>query len=303
MHNGISTLAGDVALLWNVPWHRHDNFSPAPLSLCVAGVSSSSGGQLLVSLGSLLDDQHWHHVKLERLSTHLNLTVDKNTLQVQIPADLSHWHIHTVRGNTQTHTHSEANVSKAHPLLQKYSFVQQREWVRVRINQTGRSSHISSSSEWKGRRWAAFCANQLERVIQRGYSVHNLTVWVYWGNEEVFLSLFFCVKRQRTLWMNLLQQPWCHSEEEGNIIIACFEITVQLTVAAVQSHGLQKPILSNRNFHGCLENLLYSDINLIDLAKHGSSQVAIVVSHYISAFYELILPQALKVIVWYNFAY
>uniref|UniRef100_A0AAX7SMH3 Contactin associated protein like 3 n=1 Tax=Astatotilapia calliptera TaxID=8154 RepID=A0AAX7SMH3_ASTCA len=96
------------------------------------GVSSSSGGQLLVSLGSLLDDQHWHHVKLERLSTHLNLTVDKNTLQVQIPADLSHWHIHT------------------------------------------------------------------------------------------------------------------------------------------------KPILSNRNFHGCLENLLYSDINLIDLAKHGSSQVAIV---------------------------
>uniref|UniRef100_A0A3Q4HYJ9 Contactin-associated protein-like 4-like n=1 Tax=Neolamprologus brichardi TaxID=32507 RepID=A0A3Q4HYJ9_NEOBR len=95
------------------------------------GVSSSSGGQLLVSLGSLLDDQHWHHVKLERLSTHLNLTVDKNTQQVQIPADL---------------------------------------------------------------------------------------------------------------------------------------------MAAVQSHGLQKPILSNRNFHGCLENLLYSDINLIDLAKHGSSQ-------------------------------
>uniref|UniRef100_A0A669DGA3 Contactin associated protein like 3 n=1 Tax=Oreochromis niloticus TaxID=8128 RepID=A0A669DGA3_ORENI len=95
------------------------------------GVSSSSGGQLLVSLGSLLDDQHWHHVKLERLSTHLNLTVDKNTQQVQIPAELSHWHIHT------------------------------------------------------------------------------------------------------------------------------------------------KPILSNRNFHGCLENLLYSDINLIDLAKHSSPQVAV----------------------------
>uniref|UniRef100_A0AAX7UBY4 Contactin associated protein like 3 n=1 Tax=Astatotilapia calliptera TaxID=8154 RepID=A0AAX7UBY4_ASTCA len=66
-----------------------------PLSSTV----SSSGGQLLVSLGSLLDDQHWHHVKLERLSTHLNLTVDKNTLQVQIPADLSHWHIHTKVGS------------------------------------------------------------------------------------------------------------------------------------------------------------------------------------------------------------
>uniref|UniRef100_A0A3Q1GK89 Contactin-associated protein-like 4 n=1 Tax=Acanthochromis polyacanthus TaxID=80966 RepID=A0A3Q1GK89_9TELE len=108
------------------------------------GVSSPSGGQLLVSLGSLLDDQHWHHVKLERLSTHLNLTVDKNTQQVHVPAELSHWHIHT------------------------------------------------------------------------------------------------------------------------------------LSLAAVQSHGLQKPILSNRNFHGCMENLLYSDLNLIHLAKHNSPQVTVV---------------------------
>uniref|UniRef100_A0A3B5BD49 Contactin-associated protein-like 4 n=1 Tax=Stegastes partitus TaxID=144197 RepID=A0A3B5BD49_9TELE len=92
---------------------------------------SSSGGQLLVSLGSLLDDQHWHHVKLERLSTHVNLTVDKNTQQVHVPAELSHWHIHT------------------------------------------------------------------------------------------------------------------------------------------------KPILSNRNFHGCMENLLYSDLNLIHLAKHNSPQVTV----------------------------
>ncbi|KAM9357743.1 contactin-associated protein-like 4 [Symphorus nematophorus] len=108
------------------------------------GVSSSSGGQLLVSLGSLLDDQHWHHVKLERLSTHLNLTVDKNTQQVHVPAELSHWDIH------------------------------------------------------------------------------------------------------------------------------------QLSLGAVQSHGLQKPILSNKNFHGCLENLLYNDLNLIDLAKKNNHQVSVV---------------------------
>uniref|UniRef100_A0A8C4F0C5 Contactin associated protein like 3 n=1 Tax=Dicentrarchus labrax TaxID=13489 RepID=A0A8C4F0C5_DICLA len=107
------------------------------------GVSSSSGGQLLVSLGSLLDDQHWHHVKLERLNTHLNLTVDKNTHQVHVPAELSHWDIH------------------------------------------------------------------------------------------------------------------------------------QLSLGAVQSHGLQKPILSNRNFHGCLENLLYNDLNLIDLAKRNNHQVSV----------------------------
>uniref|UniRef100_A0A3B5LFI3 Uncharacterized protein n=1 Tax=Xiphophorus couchianus TaxID=32473 RepID=A0A3B5LFI3_9TELE len=62
--------------------------------------SASSGGKLLVSLGSLLDDQHWHHVKLERLGSHLNLTVDKNMQQVQVPAELSHWHIHTVRRKT-----------------------------------------------------------------------------------------------------------------------------------------------------------------------------------------------------------
>uniref|UniRef100_A0A1A8LCZ9 Contactin associated protein-like 5a n=1 Tax=Nothobranchius pienaari TaxID=704102 RepID=A0A1A8LCZ9_9TELE len=104
-------------------------------------VSSASTGKLLISLGSLLDDQHWHSVKLERLNTHLNLTVDRNTQQVHVSAELSHWHIHT------------------------------------------------------------------------------------------------------------------------------------LSVGAVQSHGLQKPILSNRNFDGCLENLLYNEISLINLVKQNSSQV------------------------------
>ncbi|KAM9762601.1 contactin-associated protein-like 4 [Menidia menidia] len=108
------------------------------------GVGLSSGGQLLLSLGSLLDDQHWHCVRMERLGTHLNLTVDKNTQHVYLPAELSHWHIHT------------------------------------------------------------------------------------------------------------------------------------LSLAAVQTHGLQKPILPNRNFHGCLENLLYSDLNLIELAKKNSPQANVV---------------------------
>nr|XP_020472734.1 contactin-associated protein-like 4 [Monopterus albus] len=107
------------------------------------GVSSSSGGQLLATLGSLLDDRHWHHVKLEQLSAHLNLTVDKDTQQVHIPAELSHWDIH------------------------------------------------------------------------------------------------------------------------------------QLSVGAVQSHGLQKPILSNKNFHGCLENLLYNNLNLIELAKNKNPRLTV----------------------------
>ncbi|MEQ2299806.1 hypothetical protein AMECASPLE_018824, partial [Ameca splendens] len=49
-----------------------------------------------------------------------------------------------------------------------------------------------------------------------------------------------------------------------------------LSVAAVLSHGLQTPILPNRNFHGCLENLLYNDLNLIKLAKQNSPQVTAV---------------------------
>uniref|UniRef100_A0A8C6Q1T4 Contactin associated protein family member 3 n=1 Tax=Nothobranchius furzeri TaxID=105023 RepID=A0A8C6Q1T4_NOTFU len=53
-------------------------------------VSSASTGKLLISLGSLLDDQHWHSVKLERLNTHLNLTVDRNTQQVHVSAELKY---------------------------------------------------------------------------------------------------------------------------------------------------------------------------------------------------------------------
>uniref|UniRef100_A0A8C9YMY6 Contactin associated protein like 3 n=1 Tax=Sander lucioperca TaxID=283035 RepID=A0A8C9YMY6_SANLU len=110
------------------------------------GRLSTSGGQLLVSVGSLLDDQHWHHVKLESLSTHLNLTVDKNTHQVHIPAEV-------------------------------------------------KSGDISG------------------------------------GNGPI---------------------P-------------------------------EKPILSNKNFHGCLENLLYNDLNLIHLAKEKNHQVSVVVSYCVSA--------------------
>ncbi|XP_030258291.1 contactin-associated protein-like 4 [Sparus aurata] len=54
---------------------------------------SSAEPRRLASLGSLLDDQHWHHLAVERRSSHLNLTVDKHTERVQIPAEFSHWEI------------------------------------------------------------------------------------------------------------------------------------------------------------------------------------------------------------------
>ncbi|XP_042285644.1 contactin-associated protein-like 4 [Thunnus maccoyii] len=108
------------------------------LLLSRQGRTSSSEPRRLASLGSLLDDQHWHHVAVERRSSHLNLTVDKNTLRVQIPAEFNHWEIE------------------------------------------------------------------------------------------------------------------------------------QLSVGVVQ-----KPVLSKRNFHGCLENLLYNGLNLIEVAKHNGHQVTV----------------------------
>uniref|UniRef100_A0A3P9DC68 Contactin-associated protein-like 4 n=1 Tax=Maylandia zebra TaxID=106582 RepID=A0A3P9DC68_9CICH len=57
------------------------------LLLLRKGRTSSTEPQRLVSLGSLLDDQHWHHVAVERRGSHLNLTVDKHTERVQIPAE------------------------------------------------------------------------------------------------------------------------------------------------------------------------------------------------------------------------
>uniref|UniRef100_A0A8C7X698 Contactin associated protein like 3 n=1 Tax=Oryzias sinensis TaxID=183150 RepID=A0A8C7X698_9TELE len=44
----------------------------------------------LASLGSLLDDQHWHHVALEQQHSHLNLSVDKHMEKIQIPVRHKH---------------------------------------------------------------------------------------------------------------------------------------------------------------------------------------------------------------------
>ncbi|XP_034743563.1 contactin-associated protein-like 4 [Etheostoma cragini] len=63
------------------------------LLLLRQGRTSSSEPRLVASLGSLLDDQHWHHVAVERRSSHLNLTVDKHTERVQMPSEFSHWDI------------------------------------------------------------------------------------------------------------------------------------------------------------------------------------------------------------------
>uniref|UniRef100_A0A8C8DBJ1 Contactin associated protein like 3 n=1 Tax=Oryzias sinensis TaxID=183150 RepID=A0A8C8DBJ1_9TELE len=50
------------------------------------GRTLSSQAKHLISLGGLLDDQLWHYVKVERHSSHLNLTVDKLTERINIHA-------------------------------------------------------------------------------------------------------------------------------------------------------------------------------------------------------------------------
>ncbi|KAM4728066.1 contactin-associated protein-like 4 [Anableps anableps] len=57
------------------------------------GRTLSAEPRRLASLGSLLDDQHWHHVAVELHSLHLNLTVDKHTLRVKIPTEFHHLNI------------------------------------------------------------------------------------------------------------------------------------------------------------------------------------------------------------------
>uniref|UniRef100_A0A3Q4H022 Contactin associated protein like 3 n=1 Tax=Neolamprologus brichardi TaxID=32507 RepID=A0A3Q4H022_NEOBR len=48
----------------------------------------SPDSRYLVTLGSLLDDQHWHHVAVEHHSNHLKLTVDKNSLGTNLYSDM-----------------------------------------------------------------------------------------------------------------------------------------------------------------------------------------------------------------------
>lgn len=89
------------------------NFLPPPPP---PGKSSSSEGQYQVSLGSLLDDQHWHHVTIERRSARLNLTVDKVSVWVQIPPMFARWDHDRVCFfyATDAHNHKKYNADFLH---------------------------------------------------------------------------------------------------------------------------------------------------------------------------------------------
>ncbi|XP_052463585.1 contactin-associated protein-like 4 isoform X1 [Carassius gibelio] len=72
--------------------------------------SSADVHPTLVSLGSLLDDQHWHHVSVERTRGLVNFTVDKSSQQFQLPESWSHSEINEISfGGT-----SAAGLQKSH---------------------------------------------------------------------------------------------------------------------------------------------------------------------------------------------
>ncbi|KAM9789303.1 contactin-associated protein-like 4 [Neosynchiropus ocellatus] len=61
--------------------------------LLLLRTGGASEPRRLASLGSLLDDLHWHRVALERRGSLLNLTVDKHVEKIKIPAEFEHWNV------------------------------------------------------------------------------------------------------------------------------------------------------------------------------------------------------------------
>lgn len=144
------------------------------------GSSSSPDSQHRVSLGSLLDDQHWHHIAVERHSAHLNLTVDKSTLLVEIPPTFAYWD-------------------------------------------------------------------------------HDQVCWCghYTGRKK--LPLIICYR----LFFFFFK------------FVCAFHMffSAQMSVGAEHDLDSQRLAGSRANFHGCLENLVYNGMNLVDLAKQRDQRV------------------------------
>uniref|UniRef100_A0A671NA58 Contactin-associated protein-like 4 n=1 Tax=Sinocyclocheilus anshuiensis TaxID=1608454 RepID=A0A671NA58_9TELE len=114
---------------------------------------SSADLHPLVSLGSLLDDQHWHHVSVERVRGLVNFTVDKNTQQFQLPESWSHSEINEISfGGT-----SAAGLQKSHSkrnfhgclenvLYNDISVIERAEELQVSIRVSGNVSFTCTES-------------------------------------------------------------------------------------------------------------------------------------------------------------
>uniref|UniRef100_A0A3Q1KBX2 Uncharacterized protein n=1 Tax=Anabas testudineus TaxID=64144 RepID=A0A3Q1KBX2_ANATE len=129
-------------------------------------------GTLLLSLGSLLDDQHWHHVKLERLHTHLNLTVDKNTQQVYIPAELSQSDIH--QGNV--------TFSCVEPVSVAVTFTDSQSFLQLPGLTSWSSGVVSVALQF--RTW-----NKAGLLLTFDLPQQDSTVWLYLSETRLRLQI------------------------------------------------------------------------------------------------------------------
>ncbi|XP_045927404.1 contactin-associated protein-like 4 [Micropterus dolomieu] len=226
------------------------------------GRSFSPDSQHLVSLGSLLDDQHWHHIAVEHHSSHLNLTVDKSTLWVQIPPRFTHWdHDQMSVGADQGHG-SRRSVSphrNFHGCLENlvYNALNLVDLAKQNDHRvTVKSTHIDSIPCLPGRSFSP----DSQHLVSLG-SLLDDQHWHHIAVEHHSSHLNLTVDKS-TLWVQIPPRftHWDHD---------------QMSVGADQGHGSRRSVSPHRNFHGCLENLVYNALNLVDLAKQNDHRVTV----------------------------
>lgn len=66
--------------------------------------------------------------------------------------------------------------------------------------------------------------------------------------------------------------------------------SAQMSVGADQGLGSRRTVESHRNFHGCLENLVYNSVNLVDLAKEEDQRVTVKVNQFKACLQFCTLP-------------
>lgn len=104
-------------------------------------------------------------------------------------------------------------------------------------------------------------------------TVDKSTVWVHipprfihWAHDQVCFFAKSAHNHKNTLAFLY--------EKKTKII--CF-LSAQMSVGTNHSFGSQRSARAHGGFHGCLENLYYNGLNLIDLAKRKVQQVTLMV--------------------------
>uniref|UniRef100_A0A8C2XLG2 Contactin associated protein like 3 n=1 Tax=Cyclopterus lumpus TaxID=8103 RepID=A0A8C2XLG2_CYCLU len=130
-----------------------------------------------VSLGSLLDDQHWHRVAVERHGTHLNLTVDQSTLWVQVPPGLFGLPVLILSLGNVT-------FSCAEPVFVAMTFASPQSFLRLpRVADASSSTGVSSVG-LQFRTW-----NEAGLLLTFDLPKHEGAAWLYLSKAGLHLQI------------------------------------------------------------------------------------------------------------------